>query len=144
MRAGEEHPGWKGDAASPRAKRRRATKIYALGDCERCALPATERHHKDKNTGNNLKSNIMILCRRCHMVEDGRLEKLRALEHKGAPPKHTHCIICNKEYRPMRKGRCNSCDNYLRAYGTDKPKNYSFNPTNNLGIYAIPAHRRTA
>lgn len=47
--------------------------MYQLGLCERCGKAATDRHHKDANTGNNEASNIEMLCRRCHMEIDGRL-----------------------------------------------------------------------
>lgn len=70
---GENHYAWKGDAALPTTKRLRAQARYELGDCESCGAQATDRHHKDGDTGNNVPENIAILCRRCHMTIDGRL-----------------------------------------------------------------------
>lgn len=73
---GPDNPGWKGDDASKIAKRRRAERLYPLSDCEHCGKPGVDRHHKDGNTGNNVPGNISILCRLCHMLEDGRLDRL--------------------------------------------------------------------
>lgn len=85
---GEQHHAWRGDAAATQTKRYRAVRRYRLGSCEKCGKPATDRHHKDGDTGNNARSNIALLCRRCHMIEDGRLEQFRA----AAPhPVKTHC-----------------------------------------------------
>jgi hypothetical protein len=64
--------------ASVSTGRDRARKLYArIGPCERCRNPRAERHHRDGNTLNNRQSNIAILCRRCHMKEDGRLAALK-------------------------------------------------------------------
>lgn len=73
--SGDKSTHWRGDEARPETKRRRAQKAFKLGKCESCPKPATDRHHKDGNTGNNNPDNIKILCRRCHMKEDGRLDK---------------------------------------------------------------------
>jgi hypothetical protein len=59
--------------------RSRAKRLFpAIGCCEKCGKSKTERHHRDGNTINNDPSNIAILCRRCHMIEDGRLASLSA------------------------------------------------------------------
>ncbi len=73
---GEQNRFWKGDAASKAAKRQRAVRQYALGQCERCERPAVDRHHVDGDTGNNGPENIARLCRRCHEAADGRLARL--------------------------------------------------------------------
>jgi hypothetical protein len=55
----------------------RATRRFPLGPCERCKIrPARERHHKDDNPLNNAPDNVLRLCRRCHMIVDGRLARL--------------------------------------------------------------------
>ena len=74
---GEKNPMWKGDLARPESKRARAQRAYSLGPCQECGKPAIDRHHRDGDIGNNDLSNIAILCRRCHMIEDGRLERLK-------------------------------------------------------------------
>lgn len=116
---GEKSPFWKGDSASKNSGRRRARKIYPLGDCERCGKPATERHHKDDNTFNNDPDNIMIVCRSCHMAVDGRTAKLAEYSRQNnhpLPPKP--CEQCNREYKPLRRGLCSKC--YDRKRYEDK------------------------
>jgi hypothetical protein len=49
-----------------------AQRLYALGPCERCKAPGVERHHKDGNPGNNVATNVEVLCRKCHLRSDGR------------------------------------------------------------------------
>jgi hypothetical protein len=117
---GPEHPGWKGDAAHNRAKRRRARRRYPdLGPCQRCGGKATERHHKDGDPGNNRISNVALLCRRCHMVIDGRLAQLLATPRPISPPKPcTHCGVPSK---PLRRGLCHACNEYQRRHGVPRP-----------------------
>ena len=59
-----------------RAARVLARAHFALPEtCERCErAPAAERHHLDGDPFHNVASNIMGVCRRCHMVLDGRLD----------------------------------------------------------------------
>lgn len=75
---GEGSPRWgRFTSTDPHQGRRRAGRRKILGMCERCGTkPATDRHHKDHNPLNNTLDNIEGLCRRCHMVEDGRLNQL--------------------------------------------------------------------
>ncbi len=73
---GKFNPRWTGDSASKVAGHHRARRAYVeIGPCEKCGASPAERHHKDENTSNNAPSNIAILCRRCHMASDGRLER---------------------------------------------------------------------
>lgn len=61
---------------NPAAGGRRAKRRKKLGKCERCRKrPATDRHHKDANKFNNSPSNLMGLCRKCHMIIDGRIKR---------------------------------------------------------------------
>lgn len=99
----------------------RAQKMYPLGDCEMCGNPAVERHHKDGDVGNNSRENILICCRRCHMVADGRIEKLKATR-KPRRIRRKDCVICGQEYFPLRKGRCSKCEYYFRSHGTERPR----------------------
>lgn len=119
---GENHPCWKGNSARSETKRARAQRAYALESCEKCGEPATDRHHIDGDTGNNERTNIMLLCRRCHMEIDGRLSNFRS--HSASlrgpqPPKI--CTNCGRLAKPLRKGRCHSCNEYLRRYGIERP-----------------------
>jgi hypothetical protein len=65
----------------------------------------------------------VALCRRCHMVEDGRLAaflKTRQLR-TPAPPKP--CSVCSRLYKPLRRGMCVSCypnGKYVRRYTSDE------------------------
>lgn len=121
IHSGEDHYRWQGDQVSPDGGRIRARKMYDLGPCERCGKPATDRHHKNGNTANNHRANIEILCRRCHMVVDGRLEALVAMARQPRPiqpPKP--CAICGRPYKPLRKGRCAACDQYRIRNGRDR------------------------
>lgn len=96
--SGEHAPGWKGDnVKNKEAGRQRAQKLYKLPDnCERCgSTKSIERHHKDENTLNNAPENIAFLCRKCHMIEDGRLEKLRGEE---AEITDLICAVCAKSF----------------------------------------------
>ena len=116
----ENNPNWKGDNVSPDNKRKRVRRRYALTNCEVCGKPGRDRHHKNANLNDISPGNIIILCRRCHMAIDGRIDKLRVIERKKRPPLHNDCQICGREYRPLRKGRCSRCDDYYRRHGMDK------------------------
>ena len=87
VRRGPLNNQWKGEAASRETGRQRAKRLYpSIGPCTQCGDPKSERHHLDDNTLNNDPSNISILCRRCHMLSDGRI------------PLKTDCRVagCNK------------------------------------------------
>lgn len=116
---GDQFSQWKGDDASPSAKRTRARKRFKhLGICEKCGKKsACDRHHIDANTGNNVRSNIMFLCRRCHMEIDGRLEAFihSKRNSKSAQP----CKVCGRLAKPLRKGRCGACAERFRRNGFD-------------------------
>lgn len=78
-RRGPAHYAWKGDNVIAKSGQKRARNLYpVIGPCSRCGSAKSERHHKDGNTANNAPENIEILCRRCHMEVDGRLESARA------------------------------------------------------------------
>lgn len=78
IKSGAEHPNWIGESVSVKGGRTRAERLYpVIGPCTICGKKKSERHHRDGNTDNNSPMNIVILCRRCHMAEDGRLENFR-------------------------------------------------------------------
>jgi hypothetical protein len=112
---------WKKGLKNLDQHRRRARKLFPeLADCEMCnAAPAVDRHHKDNNPCNNEPSNIARLCRKCHMIVDGRLKLLGKREHVIVPLKP--CIHCGSYYKPLRKGKCRNCYNYLHRTGRDRP-----------------------
>lgn len=77
-RSGVNSNWWKGDSVSDRSGRSRALRKYKeRAACEACGSQKSERHHKDGNTRNNAPENIARLCRKCHMIADGRLEAAR-------------------------------------------------------------------
>lgn len=61
---GENNNNWKGGIGTYRILAKE------VGHCERCK--ATERllvHHKDRNRYNNDRTNLEVLCKRCHQLE---------------------------------------------------------------------------
>lgn len=123
-RRGPDAPQWKGDAARTETKRVRAQRAFALGVCEHdgCDAPATDRHHVDGDTGNNARENLELLCRRHHMERDGRLERFLATSRSRLgpqPPKP--CSNCGRDAKPLRRGRCRNCAEYLRRRGVERP-----------------------
>ena len=84
-RFGSDHHGWKGDAASEKAGRARALRKFSGGTCVACGSARGERHHVDGDTLNNDASNVVLLCRRCHMSADGRLESFVDLARRNQP-----------------------------------------------------------
>lgn len=116
---GPEHPAWRGDAAAPNTKRKRARRLYpTLRRCA-CGETAIERHHRDGDPGNNARENVVDTCRRCHMIVDGRLEALRTRPRQPRPPKP--CVNCRRLHKPLRNFRCHACDVYWRRYGIERP-----------------------
>ena len=84
-RFGVNHHAFKGEDIVIKSGRTRALRRYSRKPCEICGSPKAERHHKDDNTANNTPGNIRFLCRRCHMLEDGRLDGLRIIARKNQP-----------------------------------------------------------
>ncbi len=74
---GEANAMWQGDAVSVEGGRKRARRMYKAGPCTKCGDPKSERHHINGDTANNTPENVELLCRKCHMTEDGRLEASR-------------------------------------------------------------------
>jgi 5-methylcytosine-specific restriction endonuclease McrA len=50
-----------------------------IGPCVSCGAERSERHHIDGDTRNNTPENVISMCRKCHMREDGRLEQFKAM-----------------------------------------------------------------
>lgn len=125
---GQNHYAWRGDAARPETKRARVeNSARPLGGCEfsGCDKAATDRHHIDGNTGNNARVNIQFLCRAHHMQIDGRADRLREIARENSlkavkPP--APCVNCGRLAKPLSKGRCHACYNYLWRKGFDNPE----------------------
>ena len=74
----EERNGmWKGNDAKESSiwARVRRGIIIKGKKCENCDAPAKDRHHLDGNKLNNKLNNILLLCRYCHMLFDGRIDR---------------------------------------------------------------------
>ena len=82
---------WKGDDIAEETGRQRARFRYELRECVLCGKPATDRHHRDGNTANNDPPNVQILCRRCHMIVDGRMDNLK--QFQGARDVEMACSV---------------------------------------------------
>lgn len=99
-----------------------ARRLYPeLGTCERCEkVPATDRHHIDGNTFNNIPENIAKLCRRCHQDVDGRTEALRARAVSQRKP--LPCRICSAMTLGGKRihGRCRTCMMFFRRNGFER------------------------
>ena len=123
---GEGHYAWKGDDAGENTKRRRARKLMKIDACQQCGATAVDRHHKDGNTGNNDPSNLIALCRRCHMQIDGRLDQFAEMRIRNGEKRRSeirHCSNCGQPYKPLRKGRCGKCSDYWYDHGIERPIN---------------------
>jgi hypothetical protein len=118
--SGEGHPSWKGDEAKDTAKRIRAGKLYPLDACEGCGEKATEHHHVDGNTGDNRRSNVRLLCRRCHVDAHMAMGTYLARAPRPVqPPKP--CTHCGRLYKPRRRGLCGTCAEYQRRHAASRP-----------------------
>lgn len=94
--------------------------------CQICGKSAYEQKFKDGNHKNFNPDNLVIVCRRCSMQIDGRLDKLveAGKNQKNKIRFMAHeCIICKKMIdKPggSRKGRCRNCYAYRERNGFDK------------------------
>ncbi len=89
-RMGAKHHNWKGSNALKQAGNRRARRLFKLGSaCVDCGKPPKHRHHVDENPLNNNPENVISLCRRCHLVRHGMLDKLAAFReaNRGTIPR---------------------------------------------------------
>ncbi len=105
--------------------RRRARRLYPdLGVCEHCrnAL-AVDRHHVNGDTDDNRRENVQFLCRRCHMLLDGRLDVFKSTSASlWGPQPAKQCGNCGQHDKPLRHGRCKACSEYRRRHGAERPK----------------------
>lgn len=53
-------------------------KLDHIKECQICGenIKKLETHHKDGNNRNNIIDNLIKVCRRCHMILDGRFKNL--------------------------------------------------------------------
>jgi hypothetical protein len=74
------------------------------GLCETgCGKPAVDRHHIDGDTSNNARSNILLVCRRCHMHLDGRA--FTGHENHPRGEAHPGARLTEADVREIRRRR---------------------------------------
>ena len=108
---GEHHPAWKGASIGYRGLHRWIRKRLLKPQlCESCK----EKQPYDlANISQQYKRDVSDwewLCRKCHMVKDGRMKAIHNPVIHIKLPKP--CCICNKLYKPLRKSKCVNC--YMR------------------------------
>lgn len=104
-RFGRKHHAWKGNAVSVKGGRTRALRAFPnIGPCQGCGNQRVERHHKDGNTSNNRASNIIPLCRKCHMRTDGRLEAVRIVAKRQQATAVAAAILTKQAITHCPKG----------------------------------------
>lgn len=102
--------------------RMRARRMYPIvGSCELCGAKAKDRHHINGDTFDNDPSNIMFVCRKCHMDIDGRLKNLPA-RYARTVKLPQPCVNCKQLSKPLRKGLCHTCNEYFRRNGHHRPE----------------------
>lgn len=103
-----------------------------LGPCQDCGGIAHDKICSDYDAFFSIKENVYFLCRRCHMIRDGRMEKLKEVgknNSEKAKKEESRCNNCGTNYKPLRKGRCDSCYTFYRKYRSEKPvENKEFDP----------------
>lgn len=105
IQTGEQCYNWLGDKVSIRAGRCRAERLYPSKPCELCGKVKTDRHHKDGNTANNNRENIMFLCRKCHINLDGRLVKQAKTRNKAIGERCHTCKITTQQVITIRNDK---------------------------------------
>ncbi len=89
-------------------------KFPEMGTCEGhgCKSKAFDRHHKDGNPANNARSNVMFLCRQCHMLADGRTHQDPTKKADGMTQKDIDLEIDKALHLNRRKRRNRKPDKY--------------------------------
>ena len=108
----------------PAQGRYRARTIKRKTFCERCgAAKSLDVHHRDENPLNNELSNLMVLCRSCHM----KMHRTKLV-----------CMICGNPQKG--RGYCNKHLIRLRKFGDP---NYSKIPSRKVcSVCGMPANAR--
>lgn len=130
---GADNPNWGGNNVTMKAGHARCRRLYPnIGPCTRCGSEESERHHIDGDTTNNAPDNIEILCRRCHMETDGRLDKAKeigkigclfryrdgkpsSLRYSTIPFSCVACGIVHSDGKDIVRGLCRTTC-YAKAY----------------------------
>ena len=110
--------------------------------CEECEAPAVDRHHKDGDPSNNDLTNVASLCRRCHMLADGRLEILR--QHR--PARLTHCQRGHEltEENVKQQGNGRACRECTRIRDRERSRARNTDPEYRAWATAYARRRRAS
>lgn len=109
---------------SQNAARQRTLKLYpreSLKNCEICTESSMilHRHHKDKNTYNNLPENILICCPNCHAKEHQKNDKW------GKKKKERFCLLCNTLFvHPNRRRKTCSDECFVKLSSQSAEKRW--------------------
>ena len=124
-RIGEKHPLWAGDKVSYAALHSWVKRhLVKAGQCAKChEIKPLDLANKSGKYLRDL-TDWEWLCRRCHMIKDGVLEKMQKAHPdlrgdksplwKGGLPK---CISCNKSLGNYIATRCRKCYLELKVRG---------------------------
>ena len=97
---GPDHHAWMGGDVSEKGGRSRAIRRYRdIGPCWACGAEPAERHHIDGDTSNNEPFNIAVVCRRCHMESDGRLDEFKELARRN----HSKAVAAARRKALLRR-----------------------------------------
>jgi hypothetical protein len=123
LRTGTDNPLYKTEGVSARTISKRA-RLIPLGPCVDCGGKANDRVFPDGREIDSENPVFVSLCRRCHMIRDGRLDRLKTVASTNSkkskmPP--GKCCNCGLFYKPLRGGRCDTCYNHYRKHGIEKP-----------------------
>ncbi len=97
-------------------KYKKSKKIQKLlaKNCERCGLVSTVIHHRDHDSRNNIKENLMPLCEKCHrFIHSFKNGVIRKDSLLGTPCRRCGRIL-GKEVELAGNGYCGGCVAYLK------------------------------
>lgn len=67
--------------------RKKIQRMVAVEECTTCGEEThLHRHHKDGNLRHNRRSNIVVLCVRCHLKEHSRMRSRKTVPAKAMSP----------------------------------------------------------
>lgn len=94
---GDKNPNWKGDKVKYHGVHNWINRNYKKPKlCQNCKKnPAYDLANISQKYKRDIKD-WEWLCRRCHMIKDGRLDRLIARSKSNTTAIKKHCMICNK------------------------------------------------
>lgn len=119
----ENNSCWKGQEASKASKYMRLRRRIDKRPCDSCGNQSFDIRPKNPGAWDSIDpKDYQVLCRKCSMKLDGRLERFKELNNRPRLLKPAEpCSNCFVPYKPLRKGLCHSCDMYQRVHGIVRP-----------------------